>query len=146
MIAQYALLKAILNNLKQRDILKIMIITGFFNVFLFGVLGGFLGELLKWYNLRTSKNLPVYIKSPFYWIITMLIILSGGFLAILYGYEDINAISAVNIGLSCPLIIRALASNNNTSENFTDSSRMKRLSMEKYLKKEYKIIDFLSGK
>ena len=124
-----------------------MLVTGFFNVFLCGVFGGFLGELLKWYNLRTSKNLPMYLKSPFYWIVTILIILSGGLLTILYGYQNINAILAVNIGLSCPLIIRALASNSvNVSENSMNSSTMNRESIEKYLKKNHKLVEFLSGK
>ena len=124
-----------------------MQVTGILSVFLCGVFGGFLGELLKWYNLRTSKNLPIYLKSAFYWIITILIIISGGGLTVLYGCQDVNAILAVNIGLSCPLIIRALASNStNKSESFVDSSKMERKSMDKYLKRGYYFWDFLSGR
>jgi len=121
-----------------------MNISGFLSVFLCGVFGGFLGELLKWYNFRTVKKLPRYLKSPFYWFITILIILSGGLLAILYGYDDINAILAVNIGLSCPLIVRTLAYNGAAvSDNSTRSFDMKSIKSLKLDTKQFKLDDEL---
>ncbi len=87
-------------------------VTGLVTVLAIGVFGGSLAELAKWVGLRenNSQNLPHYAKSPFYWIITILLILAGGGLALLYGYTNVNALLAANIGASAPLIIRALAS------------------------------------
>jgi hypothetical protein len=86
-----------------------MMLDNAFNIFLCGVFGGFLSELLKWHRLRSSKQLPLYLKSPFYWIITILIIVSGGILSLLYSSEKMNAILCVNIGISAPLIIQNLS-------------------------------------
>jgi hypothetical protein len=78
-------------------------------VFALGVLGGALGELLKWYQLRESPNLPEYTKKPFYWIITVLMILVGGMLALLQGLDGTKPLLALNIGISAPLILKGLA-------------------------------------
>jgi len=92
-----------------------MIINGFLFVFLVGCLGGLLGEAIKWFQLRESANLPAYVRSPFYWFITFLMIVLGGLLATLYGIDNRNAILIANIGLSAPLIIKALAETNPVS-------------------------------
>lgn len=86
-----------------------MTLNGFLPVFLCGAFGGLMGELLKWYRLRELNKLPQYIRSPFYWLITLLIIFCGGILTTLYGTKDVNSILAVNIGLSAPLIIHSLS-------------------------------------
>ncbi len=83
--------------------------NSFLSVFLCGVFGGFLSELLKWYRIREQKELPLYAKSIVYWAITILIVLSGGILAVLYGIKNINPVLAVNIGISAPLIIQNLS-------------------------------------
>jgi hypothetical protein len=71
--------------------------------------GGVLVELLRWYSLRESQNLPKYVKSPTYWGITVLMILAGGGLALLYGTDPKSPLLVANIGLSAPLIIKAFA-------------------------------------
>jgi hypothetical protein len=86
-----------------------MILNGCWPVFLLGVFGGFLGELLKWYRLRERQELPDYVKSPFYWCVTLFLIVAGGVLALCYGTKDVNALMAANIGLSAPLIIQSLS-------------------------------------
>ena len=78
-------------------------------VFAVGAVGGALGELLKWYQLRESQNLPAYAKSPFYWIVTGLIILAGGVLAVLYKIPNSQLLLAANVGVTAPLIIKGLA-------------------------------------
>jgi hypothetical protein len=78
--------------------------------FLFGIIGGALGELLKWYALRESPNLPAYLRSPFYWVITVLMVLAGGVLVLVQGVSPDNPWLAVNVGLTAPLILKGFAS------------------------------------
>ncbi len=86
-----------------------MEVDGFLWVFLLGGFGGVLVELWKWFQLRESPNFPSYVRSVFYWGITVAMIAAGGVLAALYGTDGVNAILAVNIGASAPAIIRTLA-------------------------------------
>ena len=80
-------------------------------VFLVGTIGGALAELLKWFQLRENvpEKLPAYAKSPFYWIVTVLMALAGGLLAVVQGVDASNLLLALNIGLSAPLILKGLA-------------------------------------
>lgn len=78
--------------------------------FLFGVIGGALGELLKWYSMRESPNLPDYIRSPFYWVVTLLMVLAGGGLVLIQGVQPENPWLAINVGLTAPLILKGFAS------------------------------------
>jgi hypothetical protein len=78
-------------------------------VFLLGIIGGALAELLKWYQLRESPNFPVYATTFRYWLITALMIIAGGILAVVHGVNATEPLLAVNIGVSAPLIIKGLA-------------------------------------
>ena len=79
--------------------------------FLYGLFGGLLAELLNWFKHRQEEpsKIPV-LKSPFYWILTGAMILSGGGLVVVYLQSDIplKPILAVNVGASAPLIIGLL--------------------------------------
>lgn len=86
-----------------------MVVEGMWPLFGCGVLGGLLVELLRWWKLRESETFPSYSRSPFYWLITLAMILAGGFISVLYGLEPRNALMAVNIGASAPAVIGALA-------------------------------------
>lgn len=86
-----------------------MQIQGFWQVFFVGAFGGFLVELLRWYKLRDSESTPVYATKVFYWVLTALMIVAGGGLAVLYGTGPINAVTVANIGASAPALIGALA-------------------------------------
>ena len=87
---------------------------GIIEGFLYGVFGGFLAELLGLFRLRheVPGSFPTYIKSPFYWIVTSLMILAGGVLVVVYlkSAFSLNALIAVNLGASAPLIIGSLVS------------------------------------
>ena len=79
-------------------------------IFALGFIGGGLVEIVKWLKLRDSINFPDYIKKPVYWVLTVLMILGGGAVAWIYSLVgDINALLAVNVGASAPLIVAGLA-------------------------------------
>ena len=86
-----------------------MELNGFWPLFLAGCFGGALAELVKWFGLRESVNLPTYVRSGLYWVITALMVVCGGVLATLYGTQRVTAILGVNIGASAPLIMASLA-------------------------------------
>jgi hypothetical protein len=85
-----------------------MIIEGGQAVFGIGCAGGLLAELLHWWNLRESPQLPAYAKTPFYWLITTAMILAGGFVAWVYFGAKAEATVAVHVGISTPLILQKL--------------------------------------
>jgi hypothetical protein len=84
--------------------------TFHWSVFGFGVLGGILAELLKWYQLREAEHPPAYLKRAFYWVLTIVMFLAGGVLAVVYNVDPSKWLLAMNIGISAPLILKALAS------------------------------------
>ena len=82
--------------------------------FVYGFLGGLFAELLGLFELRRQdpKDLPQWLRSPFYWLVTLMMAGAGGLLVVIYIQSDISLkpILAVNVGASAPLIIRMLAS------------------------------------
>ena len=76
------------------------------------LLGGLFGEILSLFKLRHPpvKLLPIWVKSPWYWTMTILMILSGGGLVVIYMKSSIAVapILAVNIGASALLILGTL--------------------------------------
>jgi hypothetical protein len=115
-----------------------MQLSGFWPVFLVGCFGGALAELIKWYSMRESDNLPRYAKLLRYWLITAGIVICGGVLATLYGTTRVNALLAVNIGASAPLIISSLARTLPSTET-TRGGEASRLHMRP------SILNFLAG-
>ncbi len=88
-----------------------MNVSGFGPIFAIACGGGIIIEFFKWWQLRESASWPAYVRSPAYWALTVGMIVIGGFLAVLYGTGQKQAILVLNIGVSAPAVIRALASN-----------------------------------
>lgn len=125
-----------------------MEVSGFWLVFGCGLFGGLLGELSKWYRLREKKQLPLYIKSTFYWAITILMLLCSGILTALYGTDHVNPIMAINIGISAPLLIQSMAQNKLSKhpKPYSDETFKNSDSWKRYFQKENtSIIEFLAG-
>lgn len=80
--------------------------------FFYGVVGGFLAELFALWKLRhqLKGDLPPYLRSFFYWLMTVLMITSGGIVTIVYCKSGVtlSPLVAVNVGASAPLIIGSL--------------------------------------
>jgi hypothetical protein len=80
--------------------------------FFYGICGGVAAELVGLYKLRTQapSAFPLYLRTKFYWLVTVGMILAGGGLVWIYHQSglDMKPIIAVNIGASAPLIIGAL--------------------------------------
>lgn len=86
-----------------------MDISGARLVFLFGCAGGACLELLRWWKVRDSVDFPTYAGKPTYWVITIAMILAGGFIAAVHGTGPTTAVLAMNLGASAPAIIGAFA-------------------------------------
>lgn len=86
-----------------------MILTSYTQVFLVGVCGGCLLELLHWHALRKDGAWPAYSRSVGYWVLIALMALAGGGLALLYFGARAEALVALHVGLSAPLILQKLA-------------------------------------
>jgi hypothetical protein len=83
-------------------------LTSSLQIFLVGLAGGAVLELVHWYNIRRDPQIPVYARSPLYWIITVLMAFVGGGLALLYFGSQADAIVTFHVGLSAPLILQKL--------------------------------------
>lgn len=128
-----------------------MEVQGYLQILCCGLFGGFVAELAKWYRLRTKGKLPTYIRSPFYWFVTVLMILSGGVLTVLYGKQPMSTIMAVNLGMSAPLLIQSIASTSNTATAEEECSlslntkNSQDLIGSYYKKQKQSLIEFIAG-
>jgi hypothetical protein len=78
--------------------------------FLWGVFGGVGAEAVIWASIRHNKReeYPYWIKSPLYCATTIVLILLGGGVAVMYARSStpLNAVLAAQIGASAPLLLR----------------------------------------
>lgn len=81
-------------------------------VFIWGMTGGGFVELVGLYKIRDNPNLPSFLSSWFYWVVTIAMIIAGGILAFVYNRTNapLSEMLAINIGASAPLILRTLSS------------------------------------
>jgi hypothetical protein len=81
-------------------------------IFLLGSCGAAFDELLHWVALRRRATFPTYARSPFYWIVTVVLITGGGLvtyvLAISINYS-IQPIVAFVAGFSAPALVKKLS-------------------------------------
>ena len=82
--------------------------------FLYGLFGGALAEVLGLFKMRqqAAGSLPAFLKTKFYWLVTIAMLCAGGFVVVIYLKSGIslNSLLAVNVGASAPLIITSLVS------------------------------------
>jgi len=83
-----------------------MTIEGAWSVFAAGSAGGALAELLHWWNLRTADVLPTYAKRPRYWIVTALMVATGGLLSFAQFGERAEMFVAIEVGILAPIIVQ----------------------------------------
>jgi hypothetical protein len=81
--------------------------------FFWGLLGGRLGELLNWFNIRHQlhRGVPDWSNSWLYWTITILMAAAGGVLVFAYlkTGATLNPLIAINLGISAPLLLKTLS-------------------------------------
>jgi hypothetical protein len=80
------------------------------SVGLVGCLGAIGAETLHWHGLRRRARLPPYLKSTFYWIVTFVMVLLGGFVAWLRYGADGSALDVFATGLAAPIVLQKLIS------------------------------------
>jgi hypothetical protein len=83
---------------------------GDYTVLLYAGFGGVANEILHWYGLRKNKQLPHYLKSWFYWCITLVMILIGTVVPRIQLGVGGDPIIAFQLGLAMPLILKKLSS------------------------------------
>ena len=86
-----------------------MVLESQLAVFGVGVAGGVTNEFLHWWGLREDVNLPEYARRSAYWIITVVMVLLGGGLALLQLGTGADALIAFQIGLAAPMVLQKLA-------------------------------------
>ena len=78
----------------------------------FGLADGACAEILALWKMRpvAPAELPGYLSSGFYWVMTLAMVAVGGIVAFVYIKSGIalSPLLAVNVGASAPLIIGSL--------------------------------------
>jgi hypothetical protein len=84
-----------------------MILSSWWAIFLAAAAGGCLGEFLTLYD--ESRGDPAKQKQRIrrYWMMSALMALLGGGLAVAYGFKEIHILAAANIGASTPVLIKS---------------------------------------
>jgi len=78
------------------------------HIFAVGCAGGIAGDVFGILGARHSRP-PQYFYRPFFWVCTIFMALSGGGLAVLYGFQQVQAFLVLNIGATAPLFFQSLA-------------------------------------
>jgi hypothetical protein len=85
---------------------------GGLETFLWALFGGIGAEIAVVFGLRHSAphEFPYWLRSPLYYVVAALMVLAGGGIALAYARSgvNLNAILALQLGASAPLILRKL--------------------------------------
>lgn len=96
--------------------------------FLWGLFGGFGAEIsvVFAHRHRAAKEFPHWLKSWTYYIASLAMVLLGGGIAVAYAKSGttLNAILAIQIGASAPLIFRKLSETIPETPRLTDPARI----------------------
>lgn len=68
-----------------------------------GAAGGFIHEAARWVGLRQTLELPEYVKKLHYWLLTLLLVVMGGIVAV--AFEPQDSWQAMIVGASAPALI-----------------------------------------
>ena len=83
-------------------------------LWVWGLAGGAGAELLRWFRIRDQLHagMPDWAKSPWYWVVTTLMVACGAGVVLMYQSSgvELNSVLAVNIGASAPLMLSSLSS------------------------------------
>jgi hypothetical protein len=86
-----------------------MILTTGWQIFLAGFVGGLIGEFLTLYE--ESRNNPAarqkHERDAFYWLMSFLMALAGGGIAVAYGFKEVHIFGALYTGASAPVLIKS---------------------------------------
>lgn len=83
---------------------------GGWELFLWGAIGGFLGEALLLAPYRSTEAMPVHWRTVRYWLFAAFWVLTGGLLAYIQGQgASLSVLIAVQLGLTAPLGLTQLA-------------------------------------
>ena len=83
-----------------------MNVEGGWPIFAVGCVGGLLAEFAGIWALRKEPVWPAYFSRARYWVISAIMVLLGGGLAVIYGMRQMPVFLALNIGASAPLMIQ----------------------------------------
>ena len=80
----------------------VLLLEGFWQVYGVGCFGAFLAELYAVYESRAKVH-----QWPWhYWLLSVVMIVVGGGLVVLYGITSVNALLAAQLGATAPLVVK----------------------------------------
>lgn len=85
-------------------------LNGFLQVFVGGMLGPFLVELVKLSKWRNGREIAARYRQAGYWVATLSLLVLGGLVTSMHGVEHVPPLRAVHLGTAAPLLVGAWAS------------------------------------
>jgi hypothetical protein len=85
-----------------------MVLRGRWLIFLVAFVGGCIGEFLTLYDeSRIDPTVRVKRKRDRrYWMMSLLMALAGGGIALAYDFKEVNIFAVLNIGASAPVFLK----------------------------------------